>query len=101
MLVALPLVFFTTTLTLLILLLPKFGTVAFSVVALTNVTLELAVLLNITVVPAIKFVPLIVSVAPTPALAGVIFVIVGVGLLVMNVTSPPQASLDPTACAWK
>ena len=80
---------------------PKFGTVAFSVVALTIVTFVLAVPLNVTIVPAIKFVPLIVSVAPTPALAGVMLVIVGAGLLVMKVTSPPHASLDPTACAWK
>ena len=55
------------------------GTVAW--IAVSEVTLKLALLpLNVTAVAPVKFVPLIITLAPTGPLAGVTLVIVGGGL---------------------
>ena len=76
-LVAVPLALVTTTVTLLMLLVPRLGTVAVNDVALAILTL-LWVPLKVTVVPATKLAPLMVTVAPAAADDGEIAVICGV-----------------------
>ena len=67
----------TVTATLLRLLAPRLGTLAVMVVALTTDVVKLEILLNLTVAPATKLVPVMVTVAPPPAELGEMAEMVG------------------------
>ena len=74
---ALPELVVTDTPTPLRLEVPRFGTSAVIVAPLTTVTPLAAMLLNLTVAPLIKLLPLIVTVAPGSAVSGEMPLIVG------------------------